>query len=211
MTNRTLAEDLALLLLEDTGGFNPRRSAEGLFAAALIFELADLDRLELFDEEHRLFVKDTTQTSDNLLNDTLARLAEAEGSIVRDALGLLAVGLLDRVMTRLAATGLVRAEKQRRRLLFTTTVWPPTETDTRHAIRARLYAALAAAAEPDHRTELLLAFLHAGDLLDVVSDQPEHAERAESLTEKLWARNPELAVFAEQAFQGSGEGVIPMI
>ncbi|MCK2241653.1 MULTISPECIES: GPP34 family phosphoprotein [unclassified Crossiella] len=211
MTNRTLAEDLALLLLDDTGRFSPKRSAEGLFAGALMFELAALDRLELFDEEHRLFVQDSTQTSDNLLNDTLARLGEAEGSIVRDALGLVAVGVLDRVMTRLVAAGLVREEKQRRRLLFSTTVWPLTETDTRHAFRARLHAALAESVEPDHRTELLLAYLHSADLLEVVSDQQEHAERAESLTERLWARHPALGVFAEQAFQGSGEGVIPMI
>ncbi|WP_249346097.1 GPP34 family phosphoprotein [Microbispora sp. H11081] len=160
-----IAEEVLLLAYrEDTG--KPVIGSVELdcaVAGALLAELAVRGRVG-FDGK-KLRVEDDARLGDEILDGALQRVAEETRP--RDAswwVGKLrAGGLRKRLLTRLAARGVLSEQADRILGVFPTTRYP--ELDPRHErdVRERVHNVLAGA-EPDERTAVLFAVMHAAKL-----------------------------------------------
>ncbi|MGW0519956.1 GOLPH3/VPS74 family protein [Crossiella sp. NPDC003009] len=203
-----LVDDFALLLLNEQGQFATKRSADGLFAVALLIELAQLERLELFGDDFRLFVTDNSETGVAALDEALATLEENQGSVLKEAMGKLSIGQRDRVMGRLVAEGAVTEHTERRRLFFTSTTWQVKDTARREKIHADLKAALFGAEEVAEQDEVLISLLSAAGLVQLVAGRSKTAKR---IAGEVAERYPVAAEVLQQGVQGVPESIIPNI
>ncbi|MGO1051985.1 GOLPH3/VPS74 family protein [Crossiella sp. CA198] len=203
-----LVDDFALLLLTEDGQFATRRSLDGLFAVALLIELAQLERLELFGEDNRLFVTDDSDTGVPALNEALAALEEHKGSVVKEAIARLSTGQKDRVLGRLVAEGAVESRTERRKLIFSSTSWHLVDTARRNKIHADIKAVLFGAEDPAEQDELIVGLLSAAALVKIVAGR---SKTAKQIAEKVWERYPVAGVVIDLGVQGVPEGIIPPI
>lgn len=201
-----LVDDFALLLLNDDGQFATRRSVDGLFAVALLIELAQLERLELFDTDNRLFVSDDSDTGVPALNEALATLEENKGTVLKDAMGKLSIGQRERVMGRLVAEGAVEERTERRRLFFTNTTWHVKDTERRKKIHADLREALFGAEEVAEQDEVLIALLSAAGLVKLVAGRSKTAKR---IAGEVGERYPVAAIVLDLGVQSVPESIMP--
>ncbi|MBP2472453.1 hypothetical protein JOF53_001325 [Crossiella equi] len=205
-TVTALADDLALLLLDEQGQWATRRNLDGLFAVTLMVELAHLDRLELFDEDNRVFVEDDSPTGSAALDEALATLEQAKGSVIKDAIAALAPGQKDRVLSRLAEQGAVEKRTERKRLIFTSTTWLLADTARRDEVKARLRPLLFDEPDGAGRDEVFIALLSAGGMVKSVAGRSKSAAR---IAEEVWARETVAHEIVSAGVQGSNEGIMP--
>lgn len=200
MTDLLLAEDLALLLLDDNSGWLRNSYADYALAGALATELALRGRIRLSEKGERnvrrgrVIVCDTTPTDDALLDEALARLAPRPVRFRNTTLMILRKNVKQNILQRLVERGLVEARDHRVLGLVPVTVHPMVQPEHEQRLRAGLFAVLVQGEEPTVRQACLIALLGSLNMagrvmLDDVSTVNRRAirRRSRQLTKSHWA------------------------
>jgi len=196
-----IAEDLLLLLLDDTSGrFLIDGTALDLgLAGAMLLELAERERLTVAGEREevkagRLKVVSSAPTGDAALDEALRRCADTTGKKPEAVLSAVGKGLRVQLLERLAAAGILRAEQGKMLGVFPTTRWPAVDMTHELAQRELLRSVLCQGISPDPRTAALAALLSAVDaphkVLAAAGDQVDKKavrRRAKEIRERAWA------------------------
>ncbi|MBX6381958.1 MAG: GPP34 family phosphoprotein [Microbispora sp.] len=161
----TIAEEVLLLAYrEDTG--TPIIGSVELdcaLAGALLADLAVRGRVNL--DGTKVVPVDRTPMGDEELDTTLTRISEEPRPRKADWwVGKLRAGKLrKRLLTRLAARGVLSEQEGKILGIFPTTRYPELDPSPERGVRERVGSVLAGA-EPDERTAALIAVMHAAKL-----------------------------------------------
>ncbi|MGH3621223.1 MAG: GOLPH3/VPS74 family protein [Sciscionella sp.] len=199
-----IAEDLFLLLLGDTGD-EPAASmrSELALAGAVLVELAEQERIGFTEQREdveagRVLVRDRSVTGHRALDGSLARLAEVEGSLPKDAISAIADGLRGELLTGLLRRGVLERPAEAGDPGDPTdqepTILLPGPTEEHIAsLRVALREVVRTGVRSDERQLQLLALLSGADLEDAVleptddtTDSDELDRRELLLTEGAW-------------------------
>jgi hypothetical protein len=178
LADRTLAEDLVLLLLDPGSGraVVDSTSLDRAIGGALLLELATRERITADGggARARLSVADAAPTGDPLLDGALARLDKPLRA--QKAVERLARGTRAPVLERLAERGLVRKARSRLLGLLPITTWTP--GDAAKELRGRAAAVLRDGARPEQQTALLISLVHAVKAEHKIVEGPRRQLRA---------------------------------
>ncbi|MDR8407903.1 GPP34 family phosphoprotein [Nonomuraea sp. 3-1Str] len=182
----TIAEELLLLAYSEDEGKQLVGSAQldPALSGALLAELAVNGRIELSDKT--VTVKDPTPLGDEELDAALARIA-AEGKERKPVWWvqrLMAGKPRPRLLTRLAETGVLTEQRGKVLGIFPTTRWPEADGSVEANVRERVASALGGA-DPDPRTAVLIALLHAAKI-DRKAFPGASKERVKEIAEGAW-------------------------
>ncbi|MEU7899793.1 GPP34 family phosphoprotein [Nonomuraea sp. NPDC049152] len=183
----TIAEEVLLLAYREEDG-KPLIGTTELGAAlggAVLAELAVEGRIEL--SQKKVVVKDATRGGDADLDEALVRIAE-DGKERKPAWWITKLGntkLKNRLLTKLADSGVLTQERGKVLGIFPTTRWPEADASVEAEVRERVASALAGA-DPDARTAVLIAVMHACKL-DRKAFPGASKERIKEITEGDWA------------------------
>lgn len=187
-----LAEDVLLLLTDDeTGKFVAETDRlDYALAGGVLRELAELRRVRLVDG--RLDLVDRQPVGAPPLDFGLALLVGQENRKPQRVLGRLAKGLRVRLLTGLAARGVLRQEQGKVLALFPVTRWPAADSAHEQELRQRLQAVLVGGVPPDPQTAAVISLLSAIDAVPRVvvrggSDLRAVRRRAKELSAGEWA------------------------
>ncbi|HEY1133070.1 MAG TPA: GPP34 family phosphoprotein [Nocardioides sp.] len=204
-TEPILVEDLALLLLDEAGGYIAGATTlHYTLGGALLADLALRGRIEV-DDTHavmggpRVHAADGDPVTDPLLADTLARVTKKTQS-AQNHLVTLGSGLWVRVVDRLVERGYVRRETKRLLRVFRWTVTPAADGSREAEVRRRIVAVLEDGADPDPRTGALIALLSGSQTLPVLRPplpwNTAAATRAKELEQGSWGASAVSTVVA---------------
>ncbi|MFC5823349.1 GOLPH3/VPS74 family protein [Nonomuraea insulae] len=161
----TIAEELLLLAHSDDKGKQIINTTQldPAVAGALLAELAVTDRVEL--TKKKVTIKDPTPLGDEELDALLARIADksAPRSPAWRLSKLQSGKLRKRLLTRLATTGVLTEQQSTVLGLFPVTRWPEADPSVEANVKERVSAVLTGA-DPDPRTAVLIAIVHAAKL-----------------------------------------------
>jgi Golgi phosphoprotein 3 (GPP34) len=170
-----LAEDLLLLVTDDASGRLAASGSQvdaGLGGANLV-ELTLLGKVDITGEQDqgkpgRIIIRDPAPPEDDVLDAALETLAARQGSKPSAVIGPLGKNLRPVLYERLAASGVLRAERGRALGIFPTRTWPTQDPGHEAEVRQLVTQALVQPDEPDERTArldqrtaALIALLHA--------------------------------------------------
>ncbi|WP_431897328.1 GOLPH3/VPS74 family protein [Nonomuraea sp. bgisy101] len=183
----TIAEEILLLAYREEDGRQLIGSTElgAALGGAVLAELAVEGRIEL--SQKRVVVKEAAGGGDTDLDAALARIAE-DGKERKPAWWVAKIGtskLKNRLLTKLADTGVLTQERGKVLGVFPTTRWPEADGSVEAEVRGRVASALAGA-DPDARTAVLIAVMHACKL-DRKAFPGASKERIKEITEGEWA------------------------
>jgi hypothetical protein len=193
----TLAEDLLLLLLDDTTG-KPQVNSVSLdyaLAGAVLAELAMAGRIEVastagFFGGDKVGVVNAAPTGDDIA-DAALQLAGVKPRGAERLVPKLSKGLRKQLLERLEQRGILHRESARVLGIFPRDRWPTEDASEERALRQRLHDVLVVGMTPDERTAAIAAMLAAVDqahkLFD--ADRVERKAvkaRAKSLAEGNW-------------------------
>lgn len=198
-----MAEELLLLCLDDQAG-TPSLSKEKLEPAlggALLVELALMERISVSPETEgwtrrgRVSVSSTVPTDDPELDRAVRAIDALGGKRAKDLISPMSYrritkGLRDRLLQRLAATGVLAPERVTVLGLFSRTVWTTRDPRPEQDLRERLRSALIDGLTPTERTVALICLLQVtGHLPKVVPTDDRRAlrARAKALVDGDWA------------------------
>ena len=174
-------EEIVLLQLDDSQGkfVNlPLSAADVVLAGAALMELALANRVDCDLEQ--LVLVDPTPTGDDILDDVLKRLAEADGELTADAvLERLSVNgekYQEIALQRLIAKGVLREENGRFLWVFRTRRYPVVDDSEQREVRARLRQLVLTDEIPDPRDVELICLIDACGLLGLVLGPDEIAQ-----------------------------------
>jgi hypothetical protein len=200
-----IAEEFLLLCYDDQTGKKiiSDDRIEPALGGALLVELALMERIavsphsEGWRKRGRVSITSTTPTDDTELDAALAKVAENEGTKVTDLISTMSMrriakGLRGRLLERLAAAGVLDAERSQVLGLFERTTWPTRDPHSEEEVRQRLHAALIAGLTPTERTVALVALLSATGLLTKVvptEDRPALKARQGADRRRLGGRS----------------------
>jgi hypothetical protein len=163
-----LAEDLLLLVTDDARG---RLTADGAqvdagLGGANLVELTLLGKVDVSGEQDqgkrgRIIVRDPSPPGDDVLDAALRILAERQGRKPSTVIRPLGKNLRAVLYQRLAARGVLRAERRRVLGIFPTRTWPAQDLSHKAEVRQLVTQALVDTTAPDERTAALIALLHA--------------------------------------------------
>ncbi len=190
----TLAEEIALLSLDDESGeAKEREAAAWAVAGGILLELVFAGRVSVTGG--RLAVVDESPTGEPLLDERLVLLAGWLGKrssapkvaewLTRDQAKAPAA-----TVARLCARGLVVEERHRVLGLFPVRRYPEADGSAERELRERLRAVVLDGAAPDERTAGLVALVHGAKLHRLAfpgEPRKEVAARMEQLAEVQWA------------------------
>jgi hypothetical protein len=192
-----LAEDLLLLLLDDSSGrpVTDGTKLDHALAGAVLLELTLRGKVDVAApgedvRKGRLVVRDESPTGEPILDHGLSIVDDREGSKPANVLGKLAKGLRERLLAGLADRGVIRQEKGRVLGIFPTTRWPAEDSTHENSLRATLSGVLVQGLTPDPRTGALVSLLAAIDVVPKVVDAPDRKavrRRAKEISEGAWA------------------------
>lgn len=195
-----LAEDLTLLLLDDTSGWLRTPYADYVLAGAVATDLALRGRIRVTERGERnvrpgrIVVSDTSPTDDPILDAGLARLAQRPVRFRSTAVQVLRKDIKRTVLQRLVDRGLVEAREHRVLGLVPVTVHPTVDPSYERALRAGLFAVLVHDEEPTVREACVIALLAAAGMADKVIvqdvstvDRRSIRRRAKELRKVHWA------------------------
>jgi hypothetical protein len=192
-----LAEDLALLLVDDITGklVTDSTRLDNALAGAVLLELAMLGRVrpEPHDRGGRLVVMDGEPTGDELLEEALQLVADKQPVTATSVLGAVVKGLRAQVLSRLVDRGILRRDESKVLWVFPTTQWPAVDSAHEAQVRRRLEDVLVVGLAPDDRTRALVSLLSAVDAVHKVVPPTEEVSkrelhrRAKELAEGSWA------------------------
>ncbi|MFC4111647.1 GOLPH3/VPS74 family protein [Nonomuraea zeae] len=183
----TIAEELLLLAYSEEEGKQliSATQLDPALAGAIIAELAVAERVEL--SEKKLTVTNPAPLGEEELDAALARIG-AEGKDRKPAWWvqrLQSGKLRRRLLTRLAESGVLAEERGKVLGIFPTTRWPEADPSVEANVRERV-AGVLGGAEPDARTAVLIAIMHAAKL-DVKAFPGASKERIKEIAEGAWA------------------------
>ncbi|MER7108455.1 GOLPH3/VPS74 family protein [Streptomyces sp. NPDC000229] len=189
----TLAEEIALLSLDDESGAAKERSSAGwAVAGGILLELAMADRVSVSDG--RLAVTDTTPTGTALLDGRLAQLDEwtrrKSRRKVTEWLSKDQSKSVTATVEALCERGLVVEEQSRVLGLFPVRRYPEADGSVEQELRARLTSVVVHGTEPDDRTSGLVSLLHAAKLHRLAFPDVPHklvAPRMAKIADGQWA------------------------
>ena len=163
-----LAEDLLLLITNDATG---RLSVSGepvnaALGGANLAELILLGKVDVSGEQDqgrrgRIIVRDPSPPGDEVLDAALQTLVKRQGRKPPAVIRPLGKKLRRVLYQRLAASGVLRAERRRVLGVFPVRTWPAADPSRKAEVRQHVTQALVDAAAPDERTAALIALLHA--------------------------------------------------
>ena len=163
-----LAEDLLLLVTNDATG---RLSVSGEpvdagLGGANLVELTLLGKVDVSGEQDqgrrgRIIVRDPSPPGDEVLDAALQTLVKRQGRKPSAVIRPLGKKLRRVLYQRLAARGVLRAERRRMLGIFPTRTWPAADPSHKAEVRQHVTQALVGTAAPDERTAALIALLHA--------------------------------------------------
>ncbi len=198
-----IAEEFLLLCLDDETG---RKSIAGekidpALGGAVLVELALLERIGITADDHgwrkrrRVTITSTKPTDDPVLDGALGYLEAKEGKKVQDMISPISwhpmtKGLRQKLLERLAASGVLSEQHGKALGIFPTSTWPTVDAGVETEIRARLRSALVDQMTPTERTVSLIGLLHAtGPVHRALpgEDKSLVRQRAKALTEGDWA------------------------
>ncbi|MEP7091142.1 MAG: GPP34 family phosphoprotein, partial [Nocardioidaceae bacterium] len=145
-----------------------------------VVELSLIGRVDL-DDRRRMVVRDPSPTGDELLDRALATVRRKAGKKPSAVINELGKKLRGELAERLAATGVLRAEKGKVLGIFPTTAWPTSSADHEAAVRRSLTSALVEGTTPEPRDGALVALLHALRATHKVVDPKAHDLRRKEL------------------------------
>jgi TRAP-type uncharacterized transport system fused permease subunit len=194
-----IAEDLLLLLLDDTKGtVSAWGSTEALLGGAVLAELA-VTGLVTVDEPKSIWRTDKVHAAagapadlDPVLTEALTTIAEKDrkASTLVDKIGK---GLANRLAARLADRGILERRDGKLLGLFPRTTWPAADTSHEDDVRRTVTACLVDGAQPDERTGALIALLTAVDKAhsavtpDTAAKKNDLEQKAKEIAEGQWA------------------------
>ncbi|MFB4269334.1 GPP34 family phosphoprotein [Nonomuraea sp. GTA35] len=215
----TIAEELLLLAYSDDKGkpLIDTMYLDPAVAGALLAELAVRDRVELTGRKlmgRKLVVKDPTPLGDEELDAVLALMAgrTSDRSPSWWVQKLQSHKLRNRLLSRLAARGVLTERRGRALGLFPVTRWPEAFPGVEADVRERASAVLAGAG-PDDRTAALIALVHAAGLSRKAFPGADR-KRLKHIAEGAWAAAAvaqaiaaiNSAVVAANSSSGGGDG-----
>jgi len=164
-----IAEDLLLLMLDDTKGtVSTWGKTDAVLGGAVLAELAVI-RLVTVDEHKSIWRTDTVHATesapadlDPVLADALTTIAEKDrkASTLVTRIGK---GLEARLASGLAERGILERKEGKVLGLFPRTTWPTADSTHEDDVRRTVTACLVDGAHPDERTGALIALLAAID------------------------------------------------
>jgi golgi phosphoprotein 3 len=178
MTNLTLADEIVVLMLDDTvgeikSGCMPVASVA--IAGGILMELALRENIDT--DLKSLFIVNDRPTGDALLDDMLAEIkAEPEthsSSWWIDRLSTRHGDLVDRILGRLVAAGILRTEERRFLWVFSRRAYPQVSDREEREAKARLLSVLFKDEVPDPRDTLLLGLAKSTGLLAAMLSNEE--------------------------------------
>ena len=195
-----LAEEFLLLCLDDESG-KKTLSSEKLppaLGAALLVELALMERIGVtphdagWQRRGRVTITSTKPTDDAELDAALEAVEQREDIKVKDLISdmsgkRITKGLLDRLVERLVAAGVLDEERSK---VLGLRRWPTEDPSVEEEIRSRLQSSLVGDDTPTERTVALIALLQiTGQLTKVITTEDPKAlkAKAKALTEGDWA------------------------
>ncbi|CAM5630078.1 hypothetical protein SAVIM338S_06008 [Streptomyces avidinii] len=189
----TLAEEIALLSLDDESGALKRRQSAGwAVAGAILLELVMLGRVSVSGKYLQLV--DTTPTGEELLDgrielmDTWLRGKKTRR--VTDWLTKDQARVIAATVSRLAARGVVVEERHKALGIFPVRHYPEADGEVERALRRRLESVVLEGAEPDERTAGLVALVHSAKLHALAfpgRPRRETAARMAEIADGQWA------------------------
>ena len=196
-----LAEDLLLLVTDDTSGqlSAPAAQVDAGLGCANLVELTMMNKVDLSGEGEagkpgRIVVRDPSPAGDDVLDAALAILSASQGRKPSAVIRPLSKNLRHTLYERLAAAGVIRAERGKILGIFPTRIWPAQDASHEAQVRDRLTQALVQQATPDARTAALIALLHALKCEHKIVDPGPYglskrqlAARAGEIAEGNWA------------------------
>jgi hypothetical protein len=162
-----IAEDLLLLVTDDASGrlLAPAAQIDAGLGGANLVELTLINKVDLSGggegKPGRIIVRDPSPVGDAVLDAALAILAAHQGDKPSTVIGPLSKNLRQALYERLAASGVLRAERGRSLGIFPTHTWPTQDARHEAEVRQLVTQALVHKVTPDARTAALIALLHA--------------------------------------------------
>jgi hypothetical protein len=169
----TLADEIVVLMLrDDTGAIRLECAsvADMAIAGGILMELALLGRIDT--DLKSLFIVDPTPVGDELLDNTLQRIA-AEPQRRSSAwwirvLGLHGGDLAGKVLGRLVHAGILRAEDRQFLWVFSRRAYPQNTGREEREAKARLLSVIFNDDVPDSRDTLLLGLADSTGVLNAI-------------------------------------------
>lgn len=183
----TIAEEVLLLAHSEDEGKQLIGSSEldAALGGALLAELALNGRIEF--SQKKVALTDPAPLGEEELDTTLARIA-TDGKERKPewwVQKLHSGKLRKRLLTHLADTGVLSEQRGKVLGIFPTTRWPEADGSVEAEIRSRVSRVLGGS-DPDERTAVLIAVLHAAKL-DRKAFPGADKERIKEITEGAWA------------------------
>ena len=181
-----LAEALFLLALDDDEGWIAALTLDTLrygLAAALLADLALLGKIIV--EDQRVSLLDPTPVGDELLDETLTRIAESnKPRKVKYWIGALGFRKLPKqVAQRLVARGVLREEDRRYLWVVPYAVSPQQDASAKYWIKQGLRAAGLTSAKPERRAVVLVSLIKGCRLLSLVFTRDERKAASKRVDE----------------------------
>lgn len=170
MSEPLIAEDLALLLLNDESGRMKGQFSEVAIAGAVLTDLALRGRIRLTEQgernvrKNRVVIVDDAATDDPILDAALAKLAGPTARYQQSAVRALRRQAKPAVLQRLVERGLVTEREHRLLGLVPLKSYPALDRSHEDGLRRRLFAVLVQQEEPTIRDACLIAMLAALNL-----------------------------------------------
>ena len=206
-----IAEDLLLLVTDDASGrlLAPAAQIDAGLGGANLVELTLINKVDLSGggdkgKPGRIIVRDPSPVGDAVLDAALAILAAHQGDKPSTVIGPLSKNLRQALYERLAASGVLRAERGRSLGIFPTHTWPTQDARHEAEVRQLVTQALVHKVTPDARTAALIALLHALrcehkiiDLGPIGLSKQQLRARAEEIAKGNWASEAVRKVIVE--------------
>ena len=188
MKHLTLADEIVVLMLDDTSGeIKPGCLAVAgvAIAAGVLMELALVGRIDTDLES--LFVVDRTLLGDALLDDILLEVAAEPRTQPSawwiDQLSTRHGDLVERVLGRLVSSGILKEEERKFLWVFSRRAYPPVSGREEREAKARLMSVLFNDEVPDPRDTLLLGLAKSTGVLAAILASDEYEKAAPRIAE----------------------------
>ncbi|MDO5681463.1 MAG: GPP34 family phosphoprotein [Propionibacteriaceae bacterium] len=212
MSEFLIAEDLALLLLNDETGWMRGQYADIALAGAVLTDLALLGRVRLTEEgeqgvrPNRVVLVDDSSTDDPVLDGALLKLIGRKVRFQQTTVQLLRSYAKRAVLARLVERGILEQREVRVFVVVPMKTYPTVDYSHEDELRRRLFRVLVQNEEPSVRDACLIALLSALNLAaktiaDDVSTIDKRAirQRAKQLRRQHWAAEAAYRVIQAQA------------